>query len=182
MTQQVSAEVKENNNNNQFIKMEKRGKKFFIYDNYDFVIQPFPLLIDTNEDEVSYLVDGKKVSSAATEDGLVNLGSFLPGEYKIEGKLSSDFVDLTKEIKVSHFDENNYSDLDFDVETISIQTNVEKSDVLINGKNTDISFTDGKQVEVGPVMVDGSMTAQVAGRCSIWQNKEFRCGHRRYVS
>ncbi|WP_226654806.1 zinc ribbon domain-containing protein [Guptibacillus hwajinpoensis] len=159
MPQQVSAEVKEGSN--QLIKMEKRGKKFFVYENYDFVLQPFPLLIDTNEEEVSYLVDGKKVSHVETKDGLINLGSFLPGEYKVEGKLSSELIDLSKEIKVRHFEKNNYSVLEFDVETISIQSNAEKFDVLINGKNTDISLTDGKQVEVGPVMVDESMTAQV---------------------
>ena len=141
--------------------MEKRGKKFFVYDNYDIVLQPFPLLIDTNEEEVSYQVDGKKVSHVETEDGLINLGFFLPGKYKVEGKLTSELIDLTKEIKVRHFEKNNYSVLEFEVETISIQSNVEKFDVLNNGKNTDISFTDGKQVEVGPVMVDESMTAQV---------------------
>ncbi|WP_273831901.1 zinc ribbon domain-containing protein [Guptibacillus sedimenti] len=159
MTQQVSAEV--DDGNNQLIKMEKQGKKFFVYDNYDFILQPFPLFIDTNEEEVSYLVDGKKVSHVETKDGLINLGSFLPGEYKVEGKLSSELIDLSKEINVKHFEKNNYSVLEFDVETISIRSNVEKFDVLINGKNTDVSFTDGKQVEVGPVMVDESMTAQV---------------------
>ncbi|WLR61537.1 zinc ribbon domain-containing protein [Guptibacillus hwajinpoensis] len=159
MKQQVSAEGKEESN--QLIKMEKQGKKFFVYDNYDFILQPFPLLIDTNEEKVSYLVDGKKVSHVETKGGLINLGSFLPGEYKVEGNLSSELMNLSKEINVRHFEKNNYSVLEFDVETISIQSNVEKFDVLINGKNTDVSFTDGKQVELDSVMVDGSMTAQV---------------------
>lgn len=159
MSPQVSAEEKVGSH--QLIQMEKQGKKFLVYDNYDLILQPFPLLIDTNEEEVSYLVNGKKTSHAKTEDGLINLGFFLPGEYKVEGKLSSEHMDLTKEIKVKHFEKDNYSVLDFDVETISIQSNVEKFDVFINGKNTDRSLIDGRQVEVGPVMVDESMTAQV---------------------
>ncbi|MCA0987024.1 zinc ribbon domain-containing protein [Guptibacillus algicola] len=156
---QPSAQASEDSG--QLIWLVQNGKKFFVYDNYDFVLQPFPLLIDSNYEEVNYLVDGKKVSSEVTENGLVNLGTFLPGYYEVEGNLSSDLVDLTKKVKVDHFDRNNYSDFTFDVESTVVETNVESGTVLIDGKNTDISISNGKQVEVGPVILDGSMTAQV---------------------
>lgn len=147
--------------NDQLIKVEQQGKKYFLYDKYVFVLQAFPLLVDSNLDDVTYYIDGKKVASHETESGLLTLGNYLPGEYKVEGKHVTEFIDLSKELKVSHFQREDYADVSFEVDSITIGSNVDKGTITIDGNKTGITFSNGEDGVVGPVLVDGSMKAGI---------------------
>lgn len=145
---------------NQLISFEKKGKKFLLYDNYDFVLHSFPLVVETNYDELQFYLNGKEVASPVKEGDQVTLGSFLPGTYKVKAVLSSDFAELEKEIEVSHFGETE-SDLIFDIDYVYVNSNVDGASILINGKDTGVKVKKDEEVEVGPVLIDGSMELQV---------------------
>ena len=145
---------------NQIITFEKKGKRFFLYDNYDFVLHSFPLVVNTNYDELRFFLNGKEVASPVKDGDQVTLGSFLPGTYKVKAVLTSDFVELEKEIEVSHFGETE-SDLSLDVDYVYVNSNVDGASILINGKDTGVKVNKEEAVEVGPVLIDGSMTLQV---------------------
>lgn len=144
----------------ELIKIEKRGKKYLIYDNYVFVLNAFPLFIETNQEDVKFYVDGEEVKLSSMEDGLVNLGLYLPGEYTIKGEIPSDYADIQKDIKVAHFNKS-YSDLYFDVFNILIRSNVEKASFLVDGKKTPVIQFEDQMATVGPVVIDGSSNIQL---------------------
>lgn len=144
----------------QLITFEKRGKHFFLYDNYDFVLQTFPLTVNTNYGDLTFFVDGKEVKSEMIEEGYVSLGKKLPGNYEIKAVLSSDFVELEKKAEVSHFSET-YVDMYLDIDYVSIESNVDGATVLVNDKDTGIKVTAGEEVEIGPVLLDGSMSVKI---------------------
>ncbi|WP_078543527.1 zinc ribbon domain-containing protein [Litchfieldia alkalitelluris] len=144
----------------QLITFEKRGKKFFIYDNYDFVVQPLSISGYTNYDDLTFFVDGEEVKSPVIEDGYVTLGSFLPGNYKVKAVLSTDFVELEKEVDVSLYYTSEY-DLTLDIDYVDVYSNVADATVLVNGKDTGLKLNSDKEVEVGPVLLDGSMNIQI---------------------
>lgn len=144
----------------QLITFEKRGKHFFLYDNYDFVLQTFPLTVNTNYEDLTYFIDGEEVKSELVEEGYVSLGNKLPGNYEIKAVLSSDFVELEKEVEVSHFSPSSI-EMYLDIDYVTIQSNVDGAKVLVNNKDTGIKVTADEEVEVGPVLLDGSMTVKI---------------------
>ncbi|WP_010676976.1 zinc ribbon domain-containing protein [Bacillus timonensis] len=144
----------------QLITFEKRGKHFFLYDNYDFVLQTFPLKVNTNYDDLTFFIDGKEVESKVLEEGYISLGDMLPGDYEIKAVLSSDFVELEKEVKVGHFSSSSI-DMYLDIDYARIQSNVDGAKVLVNDKDTGIKVTGDEEVEIGPVLLDGSMTVKI---------------------
>jgi uncharacterized membrane protein YvbJ len=144
----------------QLVTLEKRGKKFLIYDNYDLVLQPFPMTIYTNYDDLKFYVDGKEVKPEAVEGDIVNLGSYIPGDYKVKAALKSDFVQLEKNVNINHVGPTD-TDLMFDIDYVRVNTNVAGSSVFVNGKDTGLKVSKDKIVEIGPVLTDGSMTVQL---------------------
>ncbi|MEH7386560.1 hypothetical protein V7147_14295 [Bacillus sp. JJ1521] len=144
----------------QLITFEKRGKHFFLYDNYDFVLQTFPLTVNTNYDDLTFFIDGEEVKSELVEEGYVSLGNKLPGNYEIKAVLSSDFVELEKEAEVSHFSPS-FIDMYLDIDYVSIESNVDGATVLVNDKDTGIKVKADEEVEIGPVLLDGSMTVKI---------------------
>ncbi|XXM72932.1 zinc ribbon domain-containing protein [Lysinibacillus sphaericus] len=144
----------------QLVTLEKRGKKFLIYDHYELVLQPFPMTIYTNYDDLTFYVDGKKVKPEASEGDIVNLGSFIPGDYKVKAVLKSDFVELEKKAEINHVGPTD-TDLLFDIDYVRVNTNVADSSVFVNGKDTGMKVDKEKSIEIGPVLTDGSMTVQL---------------------
>jgi uncharacterized membrane protein YvbJ len=144
----------------QLITLEKRGKKFLIYDNYDLVLQPFPMNIYTNYNDLRFYVDGKEIKPAAVEDEMVTIGSFIPGDYKVKAVLKSDFVELEKKVDINHVGPTN-TELLFEIDYVQVHTNVEGASVFVNDKDTGMKVSKDKTVEIGPVLTDGSMTVQL---------------------
>ncbi|MEG9295994.1 hypothetical protein V6B33_06015 [Mangrovibacillus sp. Mu-81] len=144
----------------QLVTLEKRGKKFLIYDNYDLVLQPFPMNIYTNYHDLRFYVDGKEIKPAAAEGDMITIGSFIPGEYNVKAVLKSDFVELEKEADVNHIGPTD-TDLLFEIDYVQVHTNVEGASVFINDKDTGLKVNKDKTIEIGPLLTDGSMTVQL---------------------
>ncbi|MBP3950240.1 zinc ribbon domain-containing protein [Bacillus suaedae] len=143
----------------QLITFEKRGKQFLFYDNYDFIMQAFPINLYSNYEELdlTFSVNGEEVSPEF-HDGHISLGPVLPGNYLVTAHLSSEFVELEKEIEVAHFTPSDHWDLYVDVDYFSIETNASDATIWIDGVDTGITASNA---EVGPVLLDGSMMVKL---------------------
>ncbi|QHE63312.1 hypothetical protein FHE72_21720 [Rossellomorea vietnamensis] len=144
----------------QLITFEKRGKKFLIYDNYDFIMESTPMTVYTNYDDLRYYVNGKEIKPLSREGDSVNFGTFIPGTYKVKAVLTSDFVELEKEVDIQHVGQTD-TDLFFDIDYTTVHTNSEGASVWVNGKDTGMKTTEDNTAEIGPVLTDGSMEVQV---------------------
>ncbi|MCR6112250.1 hypothetical protein HXA35_18120 [Bacillus sp. A301a_S52] len=138
---------------------EQTGKRWFLYDRYEFVLQAIPLQVEVHQEEVSFKVDGDPVDYELTADGLYDLGAFAPGNYEITADLATDFVELEHSIHTSHFfDAPVY--LQFNVDDIELTANVDEAELFINGETTNLVI--GRDANlVGPVLLDGSMTFHI---------------------
>ncbi|CAN7190602.1 TcaA NTF2-like domain-containing protein [Rossellomorea sp. LjRoot5] len=144
----------------QLITFEKRGKKFLIYDNYDFIMESDPMTVYSNYNDLRYYVNGKEIKPESGEGDSVNFGTFIPGTYKVKAVLTSDFVELEKEVDIQHVGPTD-TDLFFDIDYTTIHTNSEGASVWVNGKDTGIKTTEDNTAEIGPILTDGSMEVQV---------------------
>ncbi|MFA9558135.1 zinc ribbon domain-containing protein [Evansella sp. AB-rgal1] len=138
-----------------FITFEQRGKKFFLYDNYQFMLNPQPLYIYTNYPNLTFFMNGEEVSAKLMDDGVVDLGVHLPGSYNVSSVLETDFMELEKGIDVNLFYQD-YYELYLDIDYVWIESAIEGASIFINGKDTGAT-TSAYGSDFGPVLLDGSM-------------------------
>jgi uncharacterized membrane protein YvbJ len=143
------------------ISFKKDGKKWLLFDDYKFLVQPLTVEVYTNYPDVKLFLDGKEQKAKLDEEGgFYILGPMLPGVHKIKGTLETEFLTLDKEVEAQVFDTYHYEDLYFDAEEIYVESNILEGTILINGKETDLVLEEGG-LRFGPVLVDGTMTVQV---------------------
>ncbi|WP_026691463.1 zinc ribbon domain-containing protein [Alteribacter aurantiacus] len=137
-----------------FLTFEKTGRSFLFFDKYEFVLQPLELNIYTNAPDMVIYVDGEELD-APYENGVFQLGTFLPGFYDLKGELDTDFVSLEEEVTISHF----YGDevyLNLEMDEIYFDLEVDEAMLYINEDEEGRRITaDGNHF--GPVLLDGSM-------------------------
>lgn len=146
--------------------LKQNGKSFLVYDKYEISVTPVYLTLYTNYQDTSLYVDGKKVANANEPDFEKTVGPFLPGIHKVEAKLKTDFIDLTKNDSVLLWNENKEgADLYLEGENVTLYSNLGeeasdiKSKVMINNKEVNVNAFD--EPSFGPVLTDGSMSIQV---------------------
>ncbi|WP_078553931.1 zinc ribbon domain-containing protein [Bacillus alkalicellulosilyticus] len=137
------------------INLQKEGKKFLLFDNYEFQIEPVELKLYTNYPDVSFVLDGNEVAGKKVEDGYISLGKFLPGNYKVKGILENEFLNLEKEIDTNLF-YSSIHHLMFDFDEVYIETSIENASVFLNGKETGLTLSAYGEY-FGPVLIDESM-------------------------
>ncbi|USB33054.1 hypothetical protein [Paenibacillus sp. YPG26] len=150
------------------ISLEKEGRKLLIYNNYELNVNPVYLKLGTNYKDVSLLVDSKEVAKSDKEYYEKTVGPYVPGTYKLEARLKTDFVDLVKSEEVDLFGSGSeYSEnLELQGEDVTISTGLGaesglKGSLIINGK--DVGLDPFEQSSFGPVMTDGSVKLAIEG-------------------
>ncbi|MED3648392.1 hypothetical protein P4475_16545 [Halalkalibacterium halodurans] len=138
------------------ITFEKTGKKFFLYDNYEFTVHPQELHVYTNYHDVQFFVNGTETEPQYTHEDMVTLGTFPPGVHNVKAVLDSEFMELEVETDVELFHEN-YADLWFSISYTEIDSSIAGADIFLNGENTGASVpAEGEYF--GPLLLDGSLT------------------------
>ncbi|MEH7574152.1 zinc ribbon domain-containing protein, partial [Cytobacillus firmus] len=147
------------------VNLEKDGKTL-LYDKYEINIPSVYLNLSTNYQDTDLYVNGKKVGKSSSPDFEKTYGPYLPGIYKVEAKLKTDFVELTKEedIFLSGWDNKESMDIYLDGEDVTVyyngdETSELKGKLYINGE--DVGVNPFKNPTFGPVLTDGSMTLEV---------------------
>ncbi|SPU07745.1 Membrane-associated protein tcaA [Bacillus licheniformis] len=143
--------------------IEKKGRRFWIYDRYVLNTEPVYLTVKTNYKDTGLFVNGKKVITTEKENFEKKIGPFVPGTYEVKAKLKSGIADLEKKVKVTALqgDVKVNADLNGHMAKLVFEEGYEnlKGTLWINGQEMKINPFKG--TEFGPVLTDGSMSAQV---------------------
>ncbi|MGI6832997.1 zinc ribbon domain-containing protein [Bacillus paralicheniformis] len=143
--------------------IEKKGRRFWIYDNYVLNTAPVYLTVKTNYKDTGLFVNGEKVITTEKENFEKKIGPFVPGIYEVKAKLKSGIADLEKAEKVTALqgDVKVNADLDGHMAKLVFGEGYEnlKGTLWINDQEMKINPFKG--TEFGPVLADGSMTAAV---------------------
>ncbi|MEC4199762.1 zinc ribbon domain-containing protein [Bacillus sp. AAVF1] len=143
--------------------IEKKGRRFWIYDNYVLNTAPVYLTVKTNYKDTGLFVNGEKVITTEKENFEKKIGPFVPGIYEVKAKLKSGITDLEKAEKVTALqgDVKVNADLDGHMAKLVFGEGYEnlKGTLWINDQEMKINPFKG--TEFGPVLADGSMTAAV---------------------
>lgn len=155
---EADASEKERAEENQaFVHLVKSGKKFLFFNNYQLVVYPIALLLETNYPDATFTVDGVEVEVEEREWDIISLGTFLPGKYEVNAQLKNDFVEVSESLDVILNDSFSYSYLYFEIEEVYIETNFDGTKVFINGKDSERTISSGGDY-FGPILTDGSMS------------------------
>ncbi len=143
--------------------IEKKGRRFWIYDNYVLNTAPVYLTVKTNYKDTGLFVNGETVITTEKENFEKKIGPFVPGIYEVKAKLKSGIADLEKAEKVTALqgDVKVNADLDGHMAKLVFGEGYEnlKGTLWINDQEMKINPFKG--TEFGPVLADGSMTAAV---------------------
>ncbi|MDQ0243755.1 putative membrane protein YvbJ [Bacillus fengqiuensis] len=147
------------------VTLKENGKTALFFDKYTLDIEPVYITVSTNYKDTELYVDGKKIGKATKPDFEKTYGPYLPGVYKMEARLKTNFVDLVKKEDVSLINSGNKAEVDMYLEgkEVTVDLNAESSNLntklLINGKDVGVNLV--KNPTFGPVLTDGSMKLQV---------------------
>ncbi|MEC1447355.1 zinc ribbon domain-containing protein [Bacillus haynesii] len=143
--------------------IEKKGRRFLIYDRYVLNTAPVYLTVKTNYKDTGLFVNGEKVITTEKENFEKKIGPFVPGIYEVKAKLKNGVADLEKAEKVAALqgDVKVNADLDGHMAKVVFGEGYEnlKGTLWINDQEMKINPFKG--TEFGPVLTDGSMSAAV---------------------
>ncbi|MDQ0229292.1 zinc ribbon domain-containing protein [Metabacillus malikii] len=150
---------------NGVVNLKKDGKTWLFYDNYTLEVEEVYVSISTNYKNTQLSIAGKEIGKADKKNFEQTYGPFLPGIYKVEAKLKTDFVDLKKKREVTLIDVGSKVNIDMYLEGEEVTVDMESFDPTIKAE----LFIDGKDVKInpnenptfGPVLTDGSMKLNV---------------------
>ena len=159
--QMVSAR-NEDNFNNYTIYLRKNGKKYFLYDNYEIVMQPFFVNISTNYGDVKIYIDDVELGVSTGEEYSKEFGPIVPGKHTVKGVYEGEYTTVEEVEDLYLISNNNYSSnnniLDYhmylDMEHITIDTNFQDADVIVNGQKIDYQAGEFANTGLGPVTGD----------------------------
>ncbi|MCH1627841.1 zinc ribbon domain-containing protein [Ferdinandcohnia quinoae] len=146
-----------------FVTLKKDGKKFFLYDNYKLNIKPVYVTISTNYKDTTLFLNGEEIGKSTKANFEKNYGPFIPGHYKLEAKLKTDFVELVKVDKLDlvNTEDDEYVDVYLEGEEVEVTLGGNMGDeavpskLFINGEDTGVDISENPNF--GPVLTDGSM-------------------------
>lgn len=135
-----------------------------VFDHYDLKIAPVYFEVTSNYKHTDLYVNKEEAGSVKKADQAQTLGPYIPGEYTVSAKLKNDVVDLVKKEDIQAVGDNSFRvdlSLEADNVTFSLADDMKdgKGELLINGKS--IHKDPFKSVTYGPLLTDGSMTAEV---------------------
>ncbi|PAD69287.1 hypothetical protein CHH83_09075 [Bacillus sp. 7586-K] len=155
----------EGNLDNGVINLKKDGKTALFFDKYTLEVEEVFVTITTNYKDTQLSFDGKEIGKADEDDFQHTYGPYLPGNYKVQATLKTDFVDLKKSENISLVNSGNEVELDMYLDGEDVTVNLDSFDPSVKAT----LFIDGKDVKInpietptfGPVLVDGTMNIQV---------------------
>jgi membrane-associated protein TcaA len=141
---------------NEWFDIRKSGKKWGLINQYQVVVNPFYVEVNSNLSDTVIFLDGEE-KGEVNDDQPVKIGPILPGEYEVEAKYTGNYSTLeeTKKLDFSKAEDNL---LKVGIQlTGSYLTFVTDPDakIYINGKKS--SINPSSAVDIGPFATDGSV-------------------------
>lgn len=156
---------------NKVIKLTTKGKKYILFNNYVYQLPAYFIKVSTEYKNTEVSLDNKPVYTSDGENSQKECGPYLPGKYKLEGKLKTDYVEVTGSQDIVLDPQKNLSntiniDLKLNGSKLSLYTNYKDAKILVNGKDTGVTVE--KIDSLVPLPVDGS--------CKVQLEKQFPWG------
>ncbi|WP_028273433.1 zinc ribbon domain-containing protein [Atopococcus tabaci] len=131
--------------------LNQNGKKFFLFDNYDLVMNSVYVDLSTNMEGAALAMNGEEVAQADSDDYSTTVGPIAPGKYTFASRSGSGVSELTNEQQVEFVDGyyENYVDLSLTGVDFDVVSNVEDAMVYLNDKEIG-QLTEG-EASFGPV-------------------------------
>lgn len=152
-----SASVFSNGNNSNIIELKKNGKKFLIYDNYEFVMKPFFVNIHNNYKDAVIYINGKEVGKSDSDDFSKEYGPFAPGKYIVKAVYNGKYTTIEAENEIDlisdEFSDGKVFECDLYLEGryVYIDTNYNDAKIIINGEDSGLSVDEINKEGLGPV-------------------------------
>ncbi|MFT4414735.1 zinc ribbon domain-containing protein [Fredinandcohnia humi] len=147
----------------ELVTLKRDGKKFLFYDHYVLHLTPVYVTLGTNYKDTVFYLNGEKIGTSTEQEFEELYGPFVPGRYKIEAKLKTDFVELVKveRLDIVDVEEDTYMYMLLEGEDVEVSLGMDTSELdiattlYINGEDTGIDIL--TDPIFGPVLTDGSM-------------------------
>ncbi|MFK3936165.1 TcaA second domain-containing protein [Alkalihalobacillus sp. NPDC078783] len=139
---------------------EKVGKTWLFFDNYAFVLEASPVIVRSESPDLTLTVDGEAVDSTY-KDSEYNLGEYLPGLYKLVGKVENDFGTNEKEVELNVYDSTtHYMDFDLNTATFITDNYIAGTKLIFEDIDKELDVTSG-YFEFGPLLTDGTISYHI---------------------
>ncbi|WP_042222020.1 zinc ribbon domain-containing protein [Oceanobacillus manasiensis] len=142
--------------------LQKDGKKFLLFDDYQLIVNPVYVEVATNYKDTDIIVNDEVITTADSENFRQEIGPFLPGELTITAALDTGFFNLERDqTVVGEPSFPSYVDLYLEGDNVTFDLMMKGYDELssvqlfVNGVDTGMDLT--KDERVGPLLTDGSM-------------------------
>lgn len=154
-----------------YIKLISKGKKLIIFDNYTYQLPAYFIKIGTDYKNTEVSLNGKSLYVSDQDKFTKECGPFLPGKYKLQGTLKTEYIETKGDKEITLSPENTMSNkMDVHVELsgkkLSIYSEYKDAKVMINGKDTGVTI--GTIDKLVPLPDDGS--------CKISLQNQFPWG------
>lgn len=116
--------------------VNKSGKKFLFFENYELVINPIYFTIETNVEGAIISVNGQEVTVSDYNDSSLEVGPYAPGEFEVEAKTDLNGYQFSTHETESILNENSYEGVYLSLEGVEfdIYSNRDTADVYLDGK------------------------------------------------
>lgn len=122
-------------------------------DKYYIALKSYELKVSSNFNEATFTVNQKDYIN-----GSESIKRIIPGVYKLEGSLESEFGDIKSSKEVLVMNEQEVT-LDFLAIKINVASIYEDAQLYINDDNTEIEVKDAKNI--GPIPSDGTVSVHI---------------------
>lgn len=144
-------------NSNNIITVKKEGKKFLLFNNYVFEVNPYFININSNCLNEEIFMNGKKLYKINNKSFTKQIGPLMPGSYELKGICKEKYTTLSKNLYLDLFDSNMVNaDLNVDEKFINVSCDNNDAYLYANEKNTGLKVNDID--DFGPVSTDGSIS------------------------
>ena len=154
------------------IQLQKAGKKWLIFDDYQLTLIPGYIQISTKDHPVELYINDEQVGTSETDKGFnETYGPFVPGNYTIKGVFNADYLtsDAEEQLELFQLDnETAAAAIDLNLAELTVESKFADEAILyINGEKTDIKVTKGSQT-IGPFPMNDTFELQL-GTAYPWK-------------
>lgn len=131
------------------------------YDSYEIVVRPYYITISTNEPDAVIKVNGQEKFRTAQNNLKYSFGPVMPGKYDVLVEKKFEYAQLSSQEEIEAFDYRPQTidkDLGLYGEKISVESDFEDTQIVINGKDT--NKTTGSLDKFGPISRNGTIKIQ----------------------
>lgn len=137
----------------QDIYLKNSGKKYYLFDDYQFVLRPLDIIVHTNKKDATIWLEGKQVAKSGSEKYSATLGPLLPGKYSLVSKLQEKETTLENVYPkaLTRTNGQNLDEINLNLIPLkfTVKSNVKDAEVFVDQKQVGV-LKDGN-LAVGPI-------------------------------